>query len=209
MSYTVDIRDQVSPALQGLRQVPANVLPAIGAAVAKLFQQHYLAKPPNRMGWPSTNFWADAARSTTWAVEGVESVKVSTTKQGLLQRFKGGVIRAVNSKFLTIPARAEAYGRRAREFNDLVAIFDKNGGGMLVQAQQSALTFGRKRKDGSRKVTAREIGGAVFYWLRKSVNQDADPSVIPTDEQIGATALDQVQRAVQRALERGGASGVA
>jgi len=208
MSISVDIRDRATGGIKGLVAglSVGNVNPAIGAGVTKLFQDHYLALPSNKSSWPSTNFWARAARATHWTLL-ADGVVISTSQQGVLQRYYGGEIKPVNAKHLAIPARAEAYGKLPREFNDLSVAFKSEGGKptpfALVQNQQTPTTIVRKGKKTSVE-HGEAIGGAVFFWLVKSVNQQGDPNIIPSDQEIGDAAQEQVDAAVERALRRTG-----
>lgn len=209
MAITFDITDEVSPALKRLPPVlHSEVAPAIGAAVVQLFQSHFAALPPNSKGWPTTNFWQRAAKATNYNVLGAD-VEVSVNQQGIRQRVFGGEIHPTpGHNWLTIPARAEAYGQRAREFSNLEPAFFKTSHGFfaaLVEAQSQSVSFGRKRKDDSRKVKAgAESGGGVMFWLVKSVTQKGDPTVVPSDEQIVSTAVATVAGIAKRAIARGG-----
>lgn len=207
MAATVNIQDQVSGALKAL---PAELAgqrlnPAIGAAEVLLFQFWFLALPSNQNGWPSTGFWADAARATNYSLL-PDGVMVSVNQQGVRQRYQGGEIKPVNASYLTIPARVEAYGHRAGEFDNLRLAFSRSGGRVhpfaLVEADATNISYGRKRKDGSRKVTTEEVGGLVMYWLVTSVNQPADENVLPPDNLIVAAAMEVVDDAVYRALQK-------
>jgi hypothetical protein len=209
MAAGVDIRDEVSPLLKALpgtvrTQVPA----AVGAGVKGLFQENFRKLGTNRNNWPSTGFWGQAVRATNFSLPAVDEVRINVNKQGVLQRWKGGEIKAKPGGWLTIPARSEAYGKRAREFNNLEAIFFKTGQGFfgaLVESASQDVSFGRARKDGSRKVTpGLERGGGVMFWLKKSVRQDADPRVVPSPFEIGAVVIRTVNGIIDRFKARGG-----
>jgi hypothetical protein len=210
MSVSVDIRDRATGGIKGLiaGASAGNVNPAIGAAITKLFQDHYLAQPSNKQQWPTTNFWARAARATHWTLL-ADGVVISTSQQGILQRYYGGEIKPVNAKHLAIPARAEAYGKSPKEFDDLSVAFTNKGGKptpfALVQNVQTPTRIGPKRKDGTREVTHGEtIGGAVYFWLVDSVTQKGDPDIIPSEQEMGDAAEEQVSAAIDRALRRTG-----
>ncbi len=196
---------QISQHLASLREAidPRRLNQRIGLDVTNLFQGHYRSLPSNKMGGKTTNFWKGAARSTHFKPDD-KGVAVITSQQGVLQRLRGGVIRAVHAKFLAIPARAEAYGKSPRDFDNLHFVPTRSGG-MLVESDATKVKLGRKKKDGSRTVTnLGTTGGGVMFWLRKSVNQIADPNVIPTDERIGEAVRFAVQDHLS--LLTGGAS---
>lgn len=209
MAFTVDIKDQVTEALKGFQQdiAPAHINPAIGAAVVLLFQNWFLSMPPNKLGWPSTGFYAGAARATHFSVL-ADNVLISVAQLGMRQRLEGGEIHPTgDKKYLTIPAREEAYGKRAGEFN-LRVLFRRDGSGVhawaLAEYAYSEVSFGKARKDGSRKVTPGDEHGAIMFWLVKSVTQQPDPSVLPPDNVILATVIETIDSAVARSLRRQG-----
>jgi hypothetical protein len=210
MAVTVDIRDNVTAAMKRFEQniAPTHINTVIGAAEVRLFQNWFLSMPQNKRGWPSTGFWADAARATNYRVI-ADDVWISVNKLGVRQRYQGGEIHPTEGKYLTIPARSEAYGKRAREFDNLRLAFHRVAGTVeayaLVVAEAQEVSIGRKRKAGSRKVEGGgTVGDAVMFWLVKSVRQAADPDVLPPDNLIEATAIETINDAVDRAMRRGG-----
>lgn len=151
---------------------------------------------PNKQGWPRQHFWAAVRRSVNQpVVNSPTTATVSITHPHLLQRVKGGPIRpGAGRRYLTIPAIAEAYGKRAREFHNLRFGFAENRFGnlapALVENSGQSVAFGRRRKDGTRKVTpGEEIGGNAFFWLVKKVYQPADPTALPTEAQLQVAAV--------------------
>jgi hypothetical protein len=160
----------------------------------------------NKFGGARTHFFANTARAIqTPEVKGTVS-SVSINQVGLAQRIFGGIIRAGQgissltgaiTKFLAIPARAEAYGKTPGQFHDLQFVREKrgNGGAMLVQTMQTVVSFGKK---GVRKVGER--GGLVMFWLVKQVNQPGDSSILPSDEAVTQAALIPAQNYLARKL---------
>ena len=210
MSFTIDIQDRATPAVEGaLGELQlAGVKPEIGRAVVQLVQQHFLrlnASRANPLGGPRSNFYAQAARGTRYDVL-TDGVLVSVSQAGIRQRLEGGEIVPRNVKYLTIPAIAEAYGKRAREFPNLAIMWRRIAGERraiaLVEAPATKLEFGKKRKDGTRGVKTDSVGGKIFFWFVKSVTQPADPSVLPTDDEFRDTAIDAAQDYFERALKR-------
>src|SRR5262245_56863384 len=122
MSVSIDITDKVTPMLNrvgaGLRTgALENVM---GRAGANAVQNHFftLNTKPNQLGGRRTNFWAAAAKSTSYTSAPGE-VTINVNKQGVRQQYQGGTIKPVRRKYLTIPAAPEAHGRRASEFSNL------------------------------------------------------------------------------------------
>lgn len=201
MMRRVTIKDSVSAVVRawGQELSPALLHPHIARAEERLFKDHIGGLPPNRIG-KSTGFWADSVRSTH-AEPTDNGCMVSVSKLGFRQRYYGGEIKAKPGSWLTIPARSEFYGARAREFTNLRFILFKSGTAALVVDEGGAEkinSLGSTRSVGSGKKSA----GMVAFWLVKSVNQQADKAIIPTDEQITTTALDAVNGALKRARER-------
>lgn len=163
-------------------------------AVAGVVRDHLydLNSRRHRPGGPITpQFYADAAKSVS-----VTDSTVSITKLGLAQRWLGGTIRAgsgtssatgLATKYLAIPARAEAYGHPPSDFHDLLFVPRKNGGAMLIQALQTLVAWG---KTGPR--SRGERGGLVMYWLKTEVTQAPDPTVMPTEEEMISAAAEAI-----------------
>jgi hypothetical protein len=201
------IKDTATPEMQFLR---ANVTPhrmaaEIGPRATRLVQRNFLTKEKggNKMGWPSTHFYARAAEATNWQ-EGFGFVMISVNQIGIRQRLEGGDIKPVKAGALTIPAVADAYGKRAREFNNLKFGFalDPVSGKMrpaLVEAQATQIKIGKIKKSGQRTITegTTSTGLVAIFWLLAGVHQDPDPTVLPTDEEFGQ-AMDQSIQALLR-----------
>jgi len=140
----------------------------------------------NRLGGKRTHFFGQAARAVqtptlhTGLPGGAAMGRFEINHVGLAQRLLGGRLQPVRTKYLTIPARAEAYGKSAREFKDLHFVPTRTGGA-LVQNLQSIV---RRTKTGFKSGGTR--GGGVMFWLVKQVNQAADPSVMPSDEKLSS-----------------------
>src|SRR5260370_31538129 len=147
MVSSIEVRDGALPAVEGeLGELQrAGVKPAIGRAVLGLVQQHFLrlnASRANPLGGPRSNFYAQAARSTRYDVL-TDGVLVSVSQVGIRQRREGGEIVPRNVKYLTIPAIAEAFGRRAAEFDNLVIMWRRLAGQTRPVALVEATPFTR------------------------------------------------------------------
>lgn len=203
ISNIVVVSDTATPALGKLLEVmdPKAIAANIGEAEVILFQNHFSQAPANKMGWHSTGFWPAAARATNYSVV-PQGVTINVNKQGVRQRYAGGEIHPTGGhKYLTIPARSEAYGKRASEFTNLKVAFGRNGPFALVEVDQTNLTFGRKRKDGTRSRTANTVGGGVMFWLVKSVYQAPDASVLPSDSSVLQTAVTTTTDLLEQAAQ--------
>ena len=227
MKVEVDIIDEVRPALEKLkgtvRADRVSMVAARGAAIMlRAFFQTLENTRPNKQGFPRQHFWAQVRRGVQTPKLMGQSAVVSINHVGLGQRYYGGEIKPKNgSKFLTIPWRSEAYGKRAREFTDLVFAIVEGIGPALVKKVEYKEKFNKKWKgDGQLKmakggtgkafretakegmITVEKTGGEVFYLLRRSVNQRPDPSVMPTKEEFGQVILKSVSDMLNRLLAR-------
>lgn len=147
-------------------------------------------KTADRLGARPTGHLERAAESVTSSSDATQAT-VSVTSPGISRAF--GILKIVpknGSKYLTIPATAESYGRRARSFNDLrLAVF---GGGRylaLVKAEQSNVaTRQRSGFDTERAGSTDKKKGKVYYWLKKSVTLPQDRTLLPSDALLAASA---------------------
>lgn len=221
----IDMRDAASPALKRVEGVlrPQQLNPIVGRAARNVYVEHFRAKnrrSPNRFGAKRTNYYLGAARATTFrAVD--DGVVISVNQVGVRLHYFGGVVRAgkgVSSssgkatKFLTIPARAEAHGKRASEFPDLIVL--RRGGHQhgepfaLARAVSTSIAF-RKGRDGQRRSVSRgEQGGEIMFWLKREVRVPADPDILPQPIDVGAGVFSAVNQAIDLAWARkqGGAT---
>jgi hypothetical protein len=189
-TVSLDARDFVSHTLEGLARglTPANIARPIGQGVAQLVKAHLTALDTarqNDLGGTPTHFYRKGAQATTWSPV-AEGVVIRVDHQGIAQRYFGGTIKAKPGGALTIPADPEAYGKRAREFNNLrLVVFGESGRAALVTAIASNIRIGKRGVKAVSSTVQR-----VMYWLVKSVTQEPDPTVLPTDDAIdGATTL--------------------
>lgn len=215
VSYHFHLTDGATPTLHrlALAMQPRELGNAAAPAVRNLFQAHFRllnSERANKLGGKRTNFYAAAARSTNTRVDN-DGVVVSVNHLGIRQRFYGGPIRPTGGRqFLTLPAVPDAYGKRAREYNDLEFGFayDSHTGRMrpaLVETHKSSIRFGRRRQDGSRSVSAKErAGGRAVFWLVRKVVQAPDRSVIPSDEEIRESAFSGINRFLALQVKRQG-----
>lgn len=133
-------------------------------------------KTANRLGAQPSGHLARAAESVT--SDGTDQAAVvSVVSPGLRRAFGPMTIQPRNgAKYLTIPAAAESYNRRARSFNDLrVQVF--KGGRLLALV--------RDGKDGAR--------AQVLYWLKTTVSQPQDRSLLPADDEFAQAAYAGVR----------------
>lgn len=185
-----------------------QVREAMGGAMRLTLIEHFAElerdtvhhRTASRLGASPTGFYADAAAGTQLPqLEGEDGVSVSINKEGLAQRLFGGVITAgKSSKWLTIPAIALAYGRRAGSFNNLQFVYFRPD---LAALKERLSTLVKRDRKGIYRPIASTIG-AVFFWLKREVTQAPDPSVLPTTEKLLEPAMLAGRQAIDRIWEK-------
>lgn len=128
----------------------------------------------NALGATPTGFLTSAA-GTVQARGTADGVELAMQSAGLSRAFRDYDLRPVRAKYLTIPVRAEAYGKRAREF-DL-----KPGRATLPDGTAGPLSLGTVGADGS---------FTAFFRLVKKAHQPADRTLLPGDDDWLAAAED-------------------
>lgn len=161
-------------------------------------------KTADALGATPTGHLERAAESVTSAFDD-DGATITVTSPGITRAFDDLTITpGPGKKYLTIPATAEAYGKRAGAFNDLrLAIFRKDGAYLLalVKADQSSLAtressgFGieSQRARGSAAPLKAAQRPPVYYWLKQSVTQKQDRSLLPSDALLMKAADEGVK----------------
>jgi hypothetical protein len=199
----IDVTDQASPAVKAVTRAlkPDRLNPVVGRSANNAYRTYLFAlnaSRANKLGGKRSNFYTGAARATHFDVV-PDGVIISISQVGIAQRFFGGRITPKKSKYLTIPARAESYGKRAGEFPDLELLYNRRG-------QPYALARIQKTNIGYRKgqvFNKGTVGGEILFWLVKETNQQPDPTVLPPDAQVYEAIDTDVQAVVARAYARG------
>ena len=193
LAITVNISDAVTPLLRRAQAElgPGRVSAALAGDFEKLTKRHLVALGAARHhGYADRNFYAEASAATA-ATSNALGVTVTIRHEGIAQRYFGGTITAKPGSALTIPADPEAYGHRAREFNNLrLVIFGNTGRAALVTARATNIRIGKRGVKAVSSTIER-----VMYWIVKSVNQRPDPTVLPTDavfQDAAATGLNRI-----------------
>ncbi|MEM7495897.1 MAG: hypothetical protein AAF471_07200 [Myxococcota bacterium] len=135
----------------------------IGFTGAEILSEHFNEKnqKPNKVGGPKSNFWAQAADQTDYALD---PIRIYTTKIGVAQRVYGGIITAKKAKNLVFPVHPISYNIPARDFTARTGI-------ALYPNKKRTVILGR-------------VGGqsVILYVIKRSVKQEPDPSAIPTGQ---------------------------
>lgn len=172
---------------------PRPVLVAATGAVRKLLQDHFKRRQqkPNAMGGKRTNFWMDVYRSTQLGEVTDRHGVIVIGDPRFAQKVYGGTITAGKSissktgkptKYLAIPARKEAYGKRPAMMTGVelhVVQCGPNGGGALVVKTAA-------------KAKSKFID-LVMYWLVRKVTQKKDPDALPPGDALEKTAVEAAE----------------
>ena len=176
MRMQLNISDDVTPFLTRLNAALSDRT-GINASIAvqeeELFRTYVSAvssrrhQTANRLGATPTGHLERASQS----IEGhgsADGVTVSFPRSTGLQRAFGDVvITPTRSKFITIPVHAAAYGKRAREFGDLIALRVGSRGTLIL----------------ARRLRGQETL-ETMYVLVKKVRQPQDRQLLPDDKAI-------------------------
>jgi hypothetical protein len=146
----------------------------------------------DRLGASPSGHLERAAESVT-SESDANAATVNVTSPGMSRAFGDVTIKpGAGFKYLPIAANAEAYGKRPRSFNDLRLAFFKGGLLALVKADQSRLSdrkasgFGVESK--AAKADKTKERPPVYYWLKKSVFQKQDRTLLPSDKLLQSAA---------------------
>lgn len=197
MKVLIDIQDRATPAIKQMvaRLSPPQLAATTGPELRKSFYDHIRQLPRNKKGWPSTGFWEDAARGTTWVANADGSVTIAVNKIGFRQRYHGGVISAVKRDYLTIPISPEAYGKSAADFHGAFLLRTKKGA-YLVRYAGGNTAKGRFKKQNSTL--------EFLFKLKRSVRQDEMPHIIPDATTLHAVAFAAIEERFRAPAAAGG-----
>jgi hypothetical protein len=185
LSFSVNVSgdEQVMKMLGRLRAAltdGTSLHRSIGSYAEQITRQHLTVlagtrhDTARRLGASPTGHLARAAESVT--SRGTQDAAIVTVvSPGISRAFGDLTITPKSGKFLTIPATAESYGRRARTFGDLRVAFFGRGRMALVRPDANG---GRDE---------------VLYWLKKKVIQRQDRSLLPSDQDFAAAAVQGIK----------------
>ena len=175
LGIEVKVSDTATPALAEVMRSFTGQKPDLMsriAAGAEVLTRRHIAesaapsrhRTAQRLGATPTGYLARRAN----AVESSHTGSTATVTLGgeaeIFARAFGDVtVNARPGKSLAIPWRAEAYGRRPREFTDLFPVKSKRGNAFLARRDGKTLQF--------------------VYLLKRSVLLPEDRGLLPSDEQ--------------------------
>lgn len=198
LAINIKVTNTATPALHGLAGAltDRSELHAYMAASNEAGTRQYIRaiaahthKTAERLGAAPTNYLVKRADLTE---SSHDAGKATITVNGaIFRRALGPVtVRATRAKYLTIPGTAAAYGKSAREFNDLRIAFFGQGRMALVKAEQSSLgtraRAGFDTERNTRRPPLQDAGrGDVYFWLKKSVLVPQDRALLPDEQAFG------------------------
>lgn len=161
----------------------------------------------NKLGGRRTHYYSSARKSTEFRLEG-DLIIINIPQVGMPLHYYGGTVTAGKNsspitgqptKYLTIPAASEAYGRRASDFQDLVVVWGRGGKpvGLAMGEEKSAGEGAPTRGPVLTKKTRLEPG-RMMYWLKESVTLPADPTVLPTEDKLATNIRNRLSNAIAR-----------
>lgn len=182
---------------------PSPLHAALGKRVEVELRDHFLQRneQPNKRGWPKQNFWSHVRRATAYAGADESAARVVISDPAINQKIHGGTITPKEGKYLALAAIAEAYGHSPREFDFLHVVRFKGSGALaLVEADRTNISYGRKKKDGTRtrKTERSQTRGKVWYWLARKVTQPADANALPSEQRMQDAIHDEAQQFLAR-----------
>lgn len=212
LQIRIEVSDKATPALHAMhgKLTDRSGLNAYIATSAEAGTRQYITRiaastheTAQRLGAAPTNYLTKRAQLTE-STHNADSATVIVSG-AIFRRVLGPVkVEARRSKWLTIPATAEAYGKSAREFNDLRVQFFGRGLMGLVRAEQSVL--GTRARRGFRAETQYGLGwkkSQVLFWLKKSVVLPQDTTLLPDAQaysEMGELAARAYLKKVTREL---------
>jgi hypothetical protein len=216
-SYGITITSTPRPTLQRLlTQIERKgYRDAVGEAGTKVLLEHFADKEENdphksadKLNAQKTGLYGDFGESTDYRVES-DGVLLTVSHVAARQRYRGGRIVPTNAQRLTIPARAEAYGRRAGTVGIPLMFhfaFDERyqkwrPALVAFESGTRQVKDRRKGREGQmRTVVDKKRPAGTYFWLVSSVEQDPDPTVLPTERQIYNVVKPALQTWAQRLL---------
>ena len=208
--YFIDLTKSITDASEAARNFHSSIgIAEIGKPVLSAVVDHWMQLNADRHHpWAKgEGYYAGAAKNTHLDVQ-EDGFEIVTDKIGLNLRIEGGVvtpgknpscITGQPTKYLTIPAIAEAYGRGACDIGSLQFVkFGNTGKQALMEAQpKSAFDV----KTGKRIRNVLKQGGTqgsfkrrIWFWLVESTTHSPDPSVAPDMEHIEQVAAESAEK---------------
>lgn len=171
-------------AYRELLDVQRNAEKAAGG-VRELVKRHFDAKGGER-------FWGEAAESVEVAGSSQGAV-VGVYKRGVALRYFGGVVRPVRGKALAIPTEENTSSQWPREYGNRLKLIAPRG--RLPMLYLPGKTHKLTKEGKVRKGASLEAGGKIMFTLVPQTKHRADPSTLPSMEEMREAALKAITTA--------------
>lgn len=187
MSISFEERGDLQPLQNAIAEVgdPVRLANRIGPPLAYHWSDHlkdFPRLPGDFQGMPKTGYGEAAAESVQDIPVG-EGLILRAQQQGILQRLKGGTIRARNKRALCFGVKPESYGRSYGEVARALGVTKR------VKGEKTDEAMREKRR------RLRELFG-----FAKQVTQRPNPNVIPPD--MPDRAVAELRQATDAILHR-------
>ena len=187
ISITVT-QDTATQALFELMQsvTPARFAGKVGPALVNETKQHLGRLGKNKQGYKSTRFYENF--SVFWSPDNrgvsvdIPPAVVNGRQVGLGLRVFGGTITPATAQMLAIPISAASYGRVPSDFPNLFLLKMTDGRAFLCQRGPRG-----QQRAGGRRGKAGQSSKPPLEWLfvlKKSVTQDGNRDVLPSDKRL-------------------------
>lgn len=177
-----------------------NLFSAAAAAVCDLTRRHIVGQASRRhysagrLGATPTGFLEKAARKTVFHSD-MSHGEVVIPSPGFGRAFHDINITPKSKPFLTIPAHAHAYGRRASELRAL-------GWKLFRPAVKGTHKSDNRKRD--LLMGYRDGETVCLYILKLRVHQRQDRSLLPSDDALTTTAARAMYGEIQRVQRKAG-----
>ncbi|MBL9155015.1 MAG: hypothetical protein JNK37_21215 [Verrucomicrobiales bacterium] len=192
---TVQIEDAATSALQRTMarlDAATELHEAMGVGVKQAAVDHLVATKNS----PNTGWWGRAARMVSHTATATEAT-VIYNQRGVALRYHGGTVKKkVDGPLLTIPLATvpvvDGTRKPARMMGSLAFISARKGHrrGLLVEGE--AYTP-KKGKHAGQERTRPKKGGQLYYVLMDQVTHQPDPTVLPTEKDLSAAAVNAAE----------------
>jgi hypothetical protein len=202
MAQHIDVLDNATPAIKRLIYSGRLINPMVGKSATKLFKEHFFNLQNtrrNKFDAPSSRFYAKCAKGTHFDLL-PDGVLIGVNQVGIRLKYYGGTVKPGKNKsyttgkptqWLTIPACAKAYNKRAGKFDNLKFFKNPNDPNTAYLVEKPTYATRGNRKQGIKK--GDRIRGLLMYVLKKEVTIKEDKTVIPTEEQIYARVREDLE----------------
>lgn len=187
MRIKIDIKDRASATVRaiadGLKD-RTGLHKVLGKRLEQEVQKHFKGRErePNKKNWPKQNFWSRMRNATAFLSADKEGATVRISDPAIASKVWGATITPKETKYLSIPAIAEAYGKSPKLNKNLEPMVRRMGGGLRPRA------VALQDKDTK----------TIWYWLVKSVTVPKDPDALPDEGELQNALFEQAGKYLAR-----------